>query len=60
MYSIWKKGITARVENKIISNTITIVLVDDGAASGATVIAAARSVRKVFNPNKLVSSKRNC
>ena len=34
--------------------TTTIVLVDDGAASGATVIAAARSVRKVLNPNKLI------
>ena len=42
------------IKNKIDNNTITI-LVDDGAASGATVIAAARSIRKILNPsNKLV------
>jgi predicted phosphoribosyltransferase len=34
--------------------TTIIILVDDGAASGATVIAAARSIRETFNPNKLV------
>jgi predicted phosphoribosyltransferase len=51
-----KKESQQEAENKITSNTITIVLVDDGAASGATVIAAARSVRKVFNPNKLIIS----
>jgi putative phosphoribosyl transferase len=34
--------------------TITIILVDDGAASGATVIAAARSIRKTLKPKKLV------
>ena len=50
-----KKESQQEAENKITSNTITIVLVDDGAASGATVIAAARSVRKVFNPNKLMT-----
>jgi putative phosphoribosyl transferase len=38
--------------NKI--NGRTIILVDDGAASGATVIAAARSIRKTFNPFKLI------
>jgi putative phosphoribosyl transferase len=38
--------------NKI--NGRTIILVDDGAASGATIIAAARSIRKTFNPFKLI------
>jgi putative phosphoribosyl transferase len=32
----------------------TIILVDDGAASGATVIAAARSIRKNFNAKRLI------
>jgi putative phosphoribosyl transferase len=31
--------------------TTTTILVDDGAASGATMIAAARSVRKAISPN---------
>jgi predicted phosphoribosyltransferase len=31
-------------------NTVTI-LIDDGAASGATITAAARSIRKAFNPS---------
>jgi putative phosphoribosyl transferase len=38
------------IKNKINDNTVAI-LVDDGAASGATVIAAARSTRKTLNPN---------
>jgi putative phosphoribosyl transferase len=41
------------MKNKINDNTVAI-LVDDGAASGATVIAAARSIRKTFNPKKLI------
>jgi putative phosphoribosyl transferase len=44
------------LENKINKNKITI-LADDGAASGATVIAAARWIRKKFssnNDNKLI------
>jgi predicted phosphoribosyltransferase len=40
----------AIIKNKINNSTVTI-LVDDGAASGATVIAAARFIRKSFNPN---------
>jgi predicted phosphoribosyltransferase len=32
----------------------TIVIVDDGAATGATIIAAARSVRKYTNPKRLI------
>ena len=35
-------------ENKI------VILVDDGAATGATVIAAARSIRKRFRPKRLI------
>jgi putative phosphoribosyl transferase len=45
-----------QLKSKINDNTVTI-LIDDGAASGATVIAAARSIRKAFNPsnnNKLI------
>jgi predicted phosphoribosyltransferase len=42
-----------QLKNKINDNTVT-VLVDDGAASGATVIAAARSIRNTFNPKKLI------
>ena len=38
------------IKTKINDNTVTILL-DDGAASGATVIAAARSVKKTLNPN---------
>jgi putative phosphoribosyl transferase len=41
------------IKNKINNNTVAI-LVDDGAASGATVIAAARSIRKTFNPNNIL------
>lgn len=36
---------------KINDNTVTI-LIDDGAASGATITAAARSIRKAINPSK--------
>ena len=42
--------------SKINDNTLTI-LIDDGAASGATITAAARSIRKAINPsnnNKLI------
>lgn len=35
-------------ENKI------VVLVDDGAATGATIIAADRSIRKRFSPKRLI------
>jgi putative phosphoribosyl transferase len=45
------------LENKINDKAITIILLDDGAASGSTIIAAARSIRKAFNPpnnNKLI------
>jgi predicted phosphoribosyltransferase len=42
------KELQQPLESKINKNAITI-LVDDGAASGATVIAAARSIRKTFS-----------
>ena len=48
---ISSKEMQQYLENKI--NDI-IILVDDGAASGATVIAASRSARKTFNPRKLI------
>ena len=32
----------------------TVILVDDGAATGATVIVAARSIRKRFKPKRLI------
>jgi predicted phosphoribosyltransferase len=47
MYRI--KETQQSLENKI--NDHITILIDDGAASGATVIAAARSIRKAFNSN---------
>jgi predicted phosphoribosyltransferase len=47
---LYRKKELQPLENKINDKTIAI-LVDDGAASGATVIAAARSIRKTFSPN---------
>ncbi|MGN6633704.1 MAG: phosphoribosyltransferase family protein [Nitrososphaeraceae archaeon] len=32
----------------------TVIIADDGAATGATIIAAARSIRKSHNPKKLI------
>lgn len=52
-----KEGFRQPLKNKINDKTATtIVLIDDGAASGATVIAAARSIRRTFNlpNNKLI------
>ncbi len=51
--SIYRKKELQPLENKINKNTITI-LVDDGAASGATVIVAARWIKKTFNPKELI------
>jgi putative phosphoribosyl transferase len=52
-YAIYRnKEMQQSLENKI--NDHITILVDDGAASGATVIAAARSIRKAFNPRKLI------
>jgi putative phosphoribosyl transferase len=41
------------LEYKISSRSI-VVIADDGAASGATIIVAARWIRKNFNPKKLI------
>jgi putative phosphoribosyl transferase len=35
-------------------NDKTVILVDDGAATGATIIVAARSIRKQFRPKRLI------
>jgi putative phosphoribosyl transferase len=35
-------------------NDKTVILVDDGAATGATIIVAARSIRKRFRPKRLI------
>ena len=35
-------------------NDKVVILVDDGAATGATVIVAARSIRKRFKPKRLI------
>jgi predicted phosphoribosyltransferase len=40
--------------NKIKLNGKTIILVDDGAATGATIIAAARWVKTTQNPRRLI------
>jgi putative phosphoribosyl transferase len=40
--------------NKIKINGKTAILVDDGAATGATIIAAARWVRRTINPKRLI------
>jgi putative phosphoribosyl transferase len=48
MYRSSKEQMWQSLENKI------TILVDDGAASGATIIAAARSIRKAFNSSKLI------
>jgi predicted phosphoribosyltransferase len=49
LYRNKEEELQQTIKNKINDNT-TIILVDDGAASGSTVIAAARSIRKTFNP----------
>ena len=55
LYIQWKprqQGSENKINDKSTTGTITTtILVDDGAASGATVIAAARSVRKTSSPN---------
>jgi predicted phosphoribosyltransferase len=54
-FTLYRKeeGVQQGLKNKINDSTLT-VLVDDGAASGATVIAAARSIRNTFDPKKLI------
>lgn len=45
---------SANERNVIDFENKTIVLVDDGAATGSTIIAAVRSVRKNMNPKQLI------
>jgi putative phosphoribosyl transferase len=52
-FALYRKKELQPLENKINKNTIAI-LVDDGAASGATVIAATRWIRRSLNLKKLV------
>jgi putative phosphoribosyl transferase len=55
LQEIKRRSALYRNKDELQLNGRTIVLVDDGAASGATVIAAARSIKKALNPNnKLV------
>jgi putative phosphoribosyl transferase len=48
-----EEGLQQAIKNKIDYNTVAI-LVDDGAASGVTITAAARSIRKTYPNNKLI------
>lgn len=52
MYYQGKK--TLNDGNYITGNNKTIVIVDDGAATGSTIIAASRSLRKKYNPTFIV------
>jgi len=45
---------TSNEKNVIDFKNKTIVIVDDGAATGSTIIAAVRSVRKNMNPKRLI------
>jgi putative phosphoribosyl transferase len=51
--SIYRRKQLSLLKDKINDKTM-IILVDDGAASGATVIAAARSLKTVFTQEKLI------
>jgi putative phosphoribosyl transferase len=42
------------LDSSKLDNTATVILVDDGVASGATFIAAARWLRKIYHPNKII------
>lgn len=52
-FTLYRKKELHRLENRTNENTI-VILVDDGAASGATVIAAARWVRRNLNLRNLI------
>jgi len=52
MYYHGKKTL---VDGKCVTaNDITIVIVDDGAATGSTIIATSRSLRKKYNPKYII------
>ncbi len=47
-------GDTSSVAEDYYLNDRTVILVDDGAATGATIIVAARSIKNRFRPQRLV------
>ena len=49
-----RQGLDYNNKIKINGKTTTTILVDDGAATGATIIAAARWVRRNLNPKRLI------
>ena len=52
---IYYQGKKTFLEDKSFTvNDITIVIVDDGAATGSTIIATSRSLRKKFNPKSII------
>lgn len=52
---LYYQGKKTLLDGKCISgNDITIIIVDDGAATGATIIATTRSLRKKYNPKCII------
>lgn len=52
---MYYQGKKTFLEDKSITvNDITIVIVDDGAATGSTIIATSRSLRKKYNPKYII------
>jgi putative phosphoribosyl transferase len=49
-----RQGLDYNKKMKINDKTTTTILVDDGAATGATIIAAARWVRRTLKPKRLI------
>ena len=54
MYYQGKKTLLDR--KYLTDNDKTIVIVDDGAATGSTIIAALRSLRKQYNPKCIIAA----
>jgi putative phosphoribosyl transferase len=51
---------TSLKTNDINIKNKTIIVLDDGAATGSTIIAATRSVRKNMDPKRLIIACRYC
>ena len=52
---MYYQGKKTLLDGKYITvNDITIVIVDDGAATGSTIIATSRSLRKKYNPKCII------
>jgi len=52
---VYYQGKNTLLDGKCITiNDITIVIVDDGAATGSTIIATSRSLRKKYNPKCII------